>query len=314
MLKTLSIVIPIYNVEKYLSRCLDSIAQQNLNQVEVILVNDGSTDNSLSISERYKEKYPNWILINQKNQGLSGARNAGIKRASGRFIWFIDSDDYIINNAIASILHVISENESINIIAIDANIINENEHGRKLRYITRGLGKSGIYSTSEIYRKGYIFPFSGATYYIVKTEFLKHNKLFFKIGVYFEDMLYTPLLLCNCNQCYYLKLPLYIYYIRKGSITTSSISQKKCRDWIGIADELVKKIHNGNFSIAQKKILYDTIARVVGTYYNYCKRLSNKQEQSICKSEYFQRTYLLSSILKSKRYKYILRLIMMKLL
>lgn len=313
-MKTLSIIIPIYNVEKYLERCIESILKQDLSQVEIILVNDGSTDKSLSIAKKYKEKYINWILINQKNKGLSGARNTGINAASGQFLWFIDSDDYIIDNAISSLLSVISDNKSINIIATDTNIIYEQDYEHKIKHITRNLPNSGIYLTTELYQKGYIFPFSGATFYIVNRTFLIKNHLFFKEGIYFEDMLYTPLLLSQSTQCYYFKYPLYNYYVRKGSITTTCSTLKKCLDRLGIADDLEKKIHDKQLSAWQRYILHDTIARIIGTYYRYYKALPNHKERMNAKSEYFKRKYLLSSILESKKYKYVLRILMMKLL
>lgn len=90
-----SIVLPIYNVEKYLPKCLDSIVNQTYKNIEVICVNDGSPDNSDDIVKKYAEKDERIILINQKNQGLSGARNTGIQAANGEFIMFLDSDDWI---------------------------------------------------------------------------------------------------------------------------------------------------------------------------------------------------------------------------
>ena len=93
----ISIVIPIYNVEKYLRKCLDSVYSLNLDNKEVILVNDGSTDTSINILNEFKNKYPNKTkIISQKNQGLSEARNIGIKNSNGKYILFIDSDDFII--------------------------------------------------------------------------------------------------------------------------------------------------------------------------------------------------------------------------
>ena len=94
----LSIIIPVYNVEKYLSICLDSVLAQDLKNIEVIMVDDGSTDNSGEICDKYSNKYSNFIAIHQKNKGLSGARNTGIKKSKGEFLMFIDSDDFINKN------------------------------------------------------------------------------------------------------------------------------------------------------------------------------------------------------------------------
>ena len=92
----LSIIIPVYNTEQTLEKCVDSVLQSSLNNFEIILVNDGSTDNSANICESYKNNYPEQVLvIHQKNQGLSAARNAGLGIAKGQYITFVDSDDYI---------------------------------------------------------------------------------------------------------------------------------------------------------------------------------------------------------------------------
>jgi len=92
-----SIIVPIYNVELYLKECLDSILSQTFNDFELILVNDGSTDKSGDIAKEYKNKYNNIKLIDKENGGLSSARNAGIKKAIGDYILFIDSDDMLVN-------------------------------------------------------------------------------------------------------------------------------------------------------------------------------------------------------------------------
>ena len=90
-----SIVLPVYNVEKYLPRCLDSVTGQTYKDLEIICVDDGSPDGSVEIIKRYAENDDRIVLISQKNQGLSGARNTGINAARGEYIMFLDSDDYI---------------------------------------------------------------------------------------------------------------------------------------------------------------------------------------------------------------------------
>lgn len=90
-----SIVIPVYNVESYLEECMESVINQSLDDIEIICINDGSTDSSLKILERYESKYNNIIVINQENKGLSASRNIGIRKARGKYIYFLDSDDFI---------------------------------------------------------------------------------------------------------------------------------------------------------------------------------------------------------------------------
>ena len=110
-----SIVVPIYNTAKYLEKCLDSIINQSYQNLEIILINDGSTDNSGKIAEKYAKKDPRIVVIHQKNQGQSTARNIGLKRASGDFIGFIDGDDEITPDFIEKLVNATSENTSLTV-------------------------------------------------------------------------------------------------------------------------------------------------------------------------------------------------------
>ena len=90
-----SVIVPIYNVEEYLEKCLQSLADQTLKEIEVIMINDGSTDHSREIALRFSRQYENFVLLEQSNKGLSASRNAGIAVAKGEYIQFCDSDDFI---------------------------------------------------------------------------------------------------------------------------------------------------------------------------------------------------------------------------
>lgn len=123
----LSIIIPIYNGEKTINKCLDSIINQNLNDIEIILVNDGSNDNTEKICNEYKKKYNYIKLINQKNSGVSAARNKGLEKSVGKYITFVDSDDFISNYYHKNMIHHMEEKESdiiisgMNKVIIDLN-------------------------------------------------------------------------------------------------------------------------------------------------------------------------------------------------
>ena len=102
--KLISVIVPVYNVEEYLEECLNSIQHQTYTDIEVILVNDGSTDASKEICERYCQQDPRFHLINQANKGLSGARNRGMTESKGEFITFVDSDDVIKDDMLEQLL------------------------------------------------------------------------------------------------------------------------------------------------------------------------------------------------------------------
>ena len=107
----LSIIIPVYNVEKYIDKCISSIVNQgdSFNNVELIIVNDGTKDNSIAVIQSYIDTFPNVFLINQENAGLSEARNTGLRHASGEYVWFFDSDDWMPDNCLDKILNVLGE-------------------------------------------------------------------------------------------------------------------------------------------------------------------------------------------------------------
>ena len=230
-----SIIIPVYNVEKYLRECLESVLNQSFRgDYEVICVNDGSTDGSLDILQDYKEKYAFIQIIDQNNKGLSVARNVGIKAAKGEYLLFLDSDDWIESNA----LHVLGD------AITDEDMICFN--GR--RYFEDGtteMPDSGIEEDKltgwEYYNKYALvsrkFNFVCVVLRLYRNEFLTKNNLFFDEGLYHEDNLFTPL------ACYYAKkvriIPdsLYIYRIRTGSITQTK-NRKHIFDTVSVANKL----------------------------------------------------------------------------
>lgn len=108
---SISIIIPVYNVERYLKVCLESVAQQHLSDYEVIMVDDGSTDGSGAICDKYATKYPQFRVVRQKNQGVASARNRGVAESTGEYILFLDSDDFLVPGIVVPLLHLASDNQ-----------------------------------------------------------------------------------------------------------------------------------------------------------------------------------------------------------
>lgn len=228
----LSIIVPVYNVEAYLPECLESCVRQDMTPIEyeIIVVNDGSQDNSSRIISDYSRKYSNIIVVNKENGGLSSARNTGIKRARGEYLWFVDSDDWIEENCLCSLQAKLDT--TADIVTLNAILhIGETE-----KRIIRDLSPSQLYAGKEIYRKSYIFPYSGAPFYVIRKDFLLANDLFFHEGIYYEDLLFTSEMLCLAKSCAVHDKPCYYYRIRENSITTSEISEKKIRDMLLVMD------------------------------------------------------------------------------
>lgn len=300
----LSVIIPIYNVEQYLNRCLNSLAAQNNEHIEIVMVNDGSQDNGFQIAANYAEKYPNFYLLNQENKGLSGARNTGFANSSGEYLWFVDSDDYIEDGAIQKILETIYETNA-NIIATNVTIIRVRKKNETTSVVKRPFFESGNYDSWNFYKKAYVTPFSGAPFYILKRTFLVDNKISFKEGIYFEDLLFTPTILAFSENCYYLNYSPYFYYIREGSITTTVLSIKKCKDVLTVADSLYETFVKCT-SKGGKKILKSSILRIISFYYPnyYCK--VDKQDRKQSRDLYRSKKYFKTFIFKTTNPKYLI--------
>ena len=130
----ISVIIPVYNVGKYLGKCLDSVINQTYRNLEIIIINDGSTDNSLEVATKYKNKDNRITLITQENKGLSGARNTGLDLASGDYIFFIDSDDYIKLNTLELFLNKLKENDYKMVISRHGHVIKGEVHPNTKSY------------------------------------------------------------------------------------------------------------------------------------------------------------------------------------
>lgn len=304
----LSIIIPIFNVSKYIAKCITSILDQltleNTNDIEIIIVNDGTQDDSMQIASRLITDSNNIIIINQENKGLSAARNIGLKKASGDFIWFVDSDDSITNNALKIIWTYLTTD--IDIISLTSNIIRESTN--EIVLAPKGKIKQGWINPKEWLLDGYVYPYSGAQFYIYNRVFLNRCNLLFKEGIYFEDLLFTPQAICRANRIYHISSPVYNYLIRSGSIT-ATVSLKKWRDYLIVVDELNKLSVNEN-NIINQRIFNSCISMIGGVIPKSSLRQLSKSEREIAREEYLKRNYWPSRMIKSYKKKYILRYFM----
>lgn len=235
----LSIVIPIYNVERYLKKCLDSIYSQIVDlPVEVILVNDGTRDNSMSVLKSYLN-YPQTIFIDQHNQGLSVARNNGLKRTSGEYVWFVDSDDWIPAGFVDSFLQLIeTENADIfsyNIESFDESGVRVDDGYFKfpdLQGMKRCTG-----AESMLIPKYNITPIQR---HIFSHAFLNDNNLFFRNGIFHEDIDFASRTLILSNNVLMINRYNYCYLLRDSGSITSSFNIKRVYDLVDIMDHLYK--------------------------------------------------------------------------
>ena len=244
----LSIIVPIYNVEKYLPRCIESILNQTFKDFELVLVNDGSTDKCKEICEKYKKMDSRIIVANKKNGGLSSARNLGLDISKGDYIGFVDSDDFIHVNMYEILFNIINTNGS-DIVICDYHKVNEdnikkceemksNNHDIRVENINNidsiekvlTVGKKFIVAWNKIYKRSLF------------------DNLRYKEGVIYEDEFLAHRILYKCSKVSIINQALYYYVQRKGSIVNSPFSSKNFDKVYAIKDRVdflnEKKITN----------------------------------------------------------------------
>ena len=261
----LSIIIPVYNVEKYIFKTLDSIYSQEIlpNGVEVIVINDGTPDSSMEIVEQFRMQYKNIIVVNQENQGLSGARNTGIHKAKGKYLWFVDSDDMIENGILDKMLPLLNKGDediyTFKIREYDelGNVLTE----RKFLDNQRPEFCSGLEMIRRTAR--YRILHTPMQMHVIRTEFLRDNGLEFVRGIYHEDIEFAPRMLLAANKVCYVPWVAYKYVKRgSGSITTNpQLLEKRIRNLIQIAESHLSIMNS--LEGQKKRIFSFAIYRVI---------------------------------------------------
>jgi glycosyltransferase involved in cell wall biosynthesis len=228
----ISVVVPIYNVEQYLSRCLKSVINQTYKNLQIILINDGSTDKSLSICLEYKENDKRIIIVNQENGGLAKARNVGIEAATGDYIVFIDSDDYIANTYIESLYGLLIENDADIAICGYKKTTIDNEK-------SDGYNEMTIYNGRELVREIYdldMVKLMVAWNKMFKLSAFKDRR--FPVGMLYEDFVLMIKMLYDADRVVVTDEKLYFYYQREYSITNQKFTKKHLDCLLQIKEKL----------------------------------------------------------------------------
>lgn len=229
---TVSVVVPVYNVEKYLKRCIDSIVNQTYKFLDIILVDDGSRDDSGAICEEYKERFNNIRVIHQENQGLSSARNIGLTMARGEYITFIDSDDWIASDMIQKMLHLIKENDAE--IAV-TGFYQAYEGGQLVKSTSKT--EVQVYSNQEALE---CFLFNEYLTPCVCGKLWQRDiweGIECPVGRLFEDQYTTYKLLDKAGKVVFSPVPQYYYYKREDSIGHAPFNKKTYELYDGIQEE-----------------------------------------------------------------------------
>ena len=235
----ISIIVPVYNTKKYLRKCLDSLVNQTFKDIEIICVNDGSTDGS----EEILKQYPTIKVITQESRGPSEARNTGIKAAEGEYIGFVDSDDWVDLDFFEKLYNAISEYNA----DIACSTIQRRKNKFRVKY-----NKKEVFENLEDKIKVCGLPKSSYVWNkLYKLEIIKNN--FFTPNIFFEDMLWTPNILKNSGKLVTVPDTNYYYRVNSNSIVKKCPSKKKQEDFYNAKKYMIEFFDENQIKLAEKE-------------------------------------------------------------
>ena len=291
-----SIVVPVYNVEKYLDKCIQSLLNQTYANLEIILVDDGSTDNSSTICDSYKQKEERIVVIHKENGGVSSARNEGLKVANGKYIAFVDSDDFVHNEYISRLVEGIGLGADLSICTMNETTI------REIEDFSIEDAQYKLLSKEECFHE---------MLHSEKVEGFLSNKLFikdriahsFKEDVYYsEDFVFCAQYAENVKKVAYIDLPLYFYWKNIDSVTNMhGVYNDKIFSLLE-AEKCLREIYLNNYPIELDAITLNLLKVALNLRarykYNKCDNVDQYQEIKNIIAQYY------SSIKRSKKIKF----------
>ncbi|OEK08592.1 hypothetical protein A8C32_03845 [Flavivirga aquatica] len=287
----LSIIVPVFNVEKYISGCIDSLINQNLgtHNYEILIINDGSKDNSISIANSYAKKYKNVLVYSQENQGVGAARNKGVKLAKGDYIYFIDPDDYLASNVLKTILDC-ADWHKVDIVTFMSckttffNINNSNTDNTSS--LKAKISKNGIEYIADRGFKNEVW------WYIINREFLVTSGVCFIHGRWMEDAIFTVSLLIEAGKVAYLPLDAHRHVKVEGSAMTSKEPE-----------HYLKVIYDNENAAVEYAKLIERIKEDTPQSKKCITRLKARQQSFV----FFMMIRIMKSVIKLKNVKLILK-------
>ncbi len=301
----ISLIVPVYNVKDYVKECIESLCRQTINDMEIIVIDDGSTDESIAKVKEIKDE--KLKIIVKKNGGLSSARNEGIKNAKGKYIAFVDSDDFVCINTAYEDMYNIAVKEGSDIVSGNCIWYYSKEKNYPLEREVELFSHSPMSSedfliasikSNRIYTPVWLNLYS--------RKFLVMNNLLFKEGFYHEDEDFSPRAFLRANKVSIYSKDFYVYRQRSNSIMYT-LSNKKYLDILGICLDLEEEVENIN-SLELKRLLKNRIATTaISSIYKYRARNVDKEIKSLIRRNAItKRTKVKSCILSINTGLYIL--------
>lgn len=294
----LSIIIPVFKVEKYIEKCLLSCVTQDVSHIdyEIILVNDGTPDNSLVIAERIAKEYSNIRIINQDNQGLSAARNTGKLHAQGEYIWFVDSDDYIEENCLGRIVSLLKDD--LDILQLQYRCVYEDKTPPlDIKFCQINGIKNGL----EVTELGGL-P-APAQFSIYRTQFLKENKLEFVRGIYHEDTEFKPRVTYLAKKITSDTCICYNYLQRLSGSITSNFKLKNGLDILKVNNSLLAFADKQNMPDRYRKHLYSRMGMNMNSLLIGIRQLC-KEDRAILTNKLKENKHIFDCMIQSEVTKY----------
>lgn len=288
-MKRLSIIIPVFNTEKYLDKCLRSVLEQDISPLdyEIIIINDGSTDHSELIASNYANNYPHVITVRQSNQGAGGARNTGMEHASGKYIQFLDGDDYLNPFVLKPLL------DKMDFEKLDALRFNYQNVNEKYEVINPYKNSKQFVDYQDIITDGLTFLNSRLGYACYVPQFIFRSDLLFRTGnqflkqIYFEDTEWIPRVLIQAKRVSSVSTIVFNYLWHQESIThsnTGKIKKKILGDRFLIIDSMQSQLrdttdqrwYKGMITLNVISILQQSASGNKKEYASVISRLRNK--------------------------------------
>lgn len=284
-----SVIIPIYNVEEYLEECLVSALNQTLKEIEIICVNDGTPDNSMSIVEKYQDD-ERVVVVNKVNGGLSSARNAGMEVAKGEYVYFLDSDDYIVPECLEN-LYVDAKEKDLDIIFFDAESFYESkklerEQAFYSNYYIREPKYEEVVSGIEIFEKWVednAFRTS-ACLQLIRRTFLIDNKISFYEGIIHEDNLFSLECIVEAKRVRHVAKQYYKRRVREGSIMTDTKKINSSLGYYKTIEGLVERIKDKEYTDSQKDAIFKRLYLTQSHCFNAIIDLEKEEIDQIVKN------------------------------
>lgn len=247
-----TIIIPAYNVGKYIRQCLDSILMQTYKSLQVILIDDGSEDDTLEIIKQYEKKFNNFKLLCQKNEGVSVARNEAFKYIEGEYTIYIDSDDFLECNMIETMYNK-AKTDNLDLVLCEYYYYyNQNDSRNFIEHYD--INSKRIYNCHEVVDMILNFKVQGQLWNkLFRTELLKESKIYFEPGRYIQDIFPVFKTICKSRRIGFVKNSLYYYRQRRNS-TVHKKNLKLAEDYYFAMNSIINYIKQYRLNIDNKTI------------------------------------------------------------